>query len=333
MQKSKTVIASLLIASPLFANETEKNIIPNLLEVENVSEHFETIDDMVFAPNRSANTVNSNIAWPDNIMPYKIGKGFGPLKKKMIKKAADEISRLTSLKLVERTNEETYVTISKSDKTGCYAFVGHSNDNSYNRVNLGIGCRNKGTIIHELTHAAGFGHEHNRADRDNYVKIHFNNIKSGLEHNFEKGYFDHGTYDYGSIMHYGSRAFSDGLKKTITKKNGDKIKEQREKLSHGDIESYAFYYPGQDCAPYLKKIKNKRTWAQISIPQKPNGTVISFKNGAARRMCHRVMWKDLRFICADGKWIQEGDFKNDRLCHGRFKSQPYLTAGGKKMRR
>ena len=47
-------------------------------------------------------------------------------------------------------------------------------------VYLGPGCENKGTILHELLHLLGFYHEHNRADRDTYLRIYEQNIADGL---------------------------------------------------------------------------------------------------------------------------------------------------------
>ena len=47
------------------------------------------------------------------------------------------------------------------------------------------GCMYKGIVMHELLHAVGFHHEQNRPDRDNYLKIFHENIKSGMEHNFD----------------------------------------------------------------------------------------------------------------------------------------------------
>lgn len=57
-------------------------------------------------------------------------------------------------------------------------------------------------------------------DRDNYVTIHWENIRRGKEHNFKKytstqvTHFNT-TYDYYSILHYSAYGFSKNQKPTI----------------------------------------------------------------------------------------------------------------------
>lgn len=36
-------------------------------------------------------------------------------------------------------------------------------------------------VVHEMMHALGFFHEQSRADRDKFIKIHFENIVEGIE--------------------------------------------------------------------------------------------------------------------------------------------------------
>ena len=46
-------------------------------------------------------------------------------------------------------------------------------------------------------HALGFRHEHQRPDRDDYIKVLSENIKSGFKSEFEKIYYDWFPYNEG----------------------------------------------------------------------------------------------------------------------------------------
>lgn len=64
-----------------------------------------------------------------------------------------------------------------------------------------------GIVAHEIGHAIGFYHEHNRPDRDNYVHINYNNIATDHKGNFRLASWDDIVtlgipYDYSSLMHY-----------------------------------------------------------------------------------------------------------------------------------
>ena len=60
----------------------------------------------------------------------------------------------------------------------CYSSLGKQN--SPQVISLQVpGCTNKlGTAVHEMMHALGFFHEQSRMDRDNFINIDWNNIKT-----------------------------------------------------------------------------------------------------------------------------------------------------------
>ena len=49
------------------------------------------------------------------------------------------------------------------------------------KLSLGPGCNNKGTIMHEFMHAAGFWHEQSRPDRNLFVEVLWENIADGIK--------------------------------------------------------------------------------------------------------------------------------------------------------
>ncbi|XP_078482330.1 uncharacterized protein LOC113474718 [Ciona intestinalis] len=133
-------------------------------------------------------------------------------------------------------HKKKFVDIKKGD--GCYASLGYAEKQ---RMSIGYGCDYVGIIIHEFLHTMGFAHEQTRPDRDQFVKVNFENIKSNQDYNFQKVaanrvYDLKSEYDIGSVMHYESLAFSKNYKNTIVDvKTGNALPTQKERLSESDI--------------------------------------------------------------------------------------------------
>ena len=46
-------------------------------------------------------------------------------------------------------------------------------------LSVGPGCESKGIVLHEICHALGFYHVQSRTDRDEYIRIEWQNIRQG----------------------------------------------------------------------------------------------------------------------------------------------------------
>lgn len=172
-----------------------------------------------------------------------------------IHKAAATINALNCLKLVNQTTQKDYIRVS-GDATGCSSSVGKVGGAQVIKLKpnvIEVGCFRLYTIVHEFIHAFGFHHMQSSYDRDQFVKIVWENITPGTENNFAAYGTDRlshfaVSYDYGSVMHYSALSFSINGKDTIVPTqnlNGLKMG-QREQLSDKDILRIKRMY---GCAP------------------------------------------------------------------------------------
>ena len=60
----------------------------------------------------------------------------------------------------------------------CFSNIGRTGGKQ--NISIGEGCESKGVVMHELFHALGRWHEQSRPDRDMFVTVHKENIKSGV---------------------------------------------------------------------------------------------------------------------------------------------------------
>jgi len=200
--------------------------------------------------------------WDENsktvIIPYTSDDKFDKTHGDMLKDAFDKYEKYTCIRFKKKDDEKNYINF-RSDGDGCSSKMGMQGGRQ--NVTLGKGCSKLGIFIHEIMHALGFMHEHERPDRDDYVEILFDHIDKKEHSQFEKyGSPSKGEllgqrdYNLNSIMHYKNDDFTkngllSGERQTIRSKKNPNLKfGQRENFSKGDArsinEKYCVYKVG-----------------------------------------------------------------------------------------
>ena len=147
--------------------------------------------------------------WPGGIIPYDISK-LTPAQQGIALRGMQRwMDTGARIKFVPHKKEVEYIN-----------FTGNTNaGNNTSEVGFKKGVRTDINITafwwrqeewmpaHELGHVLGFFHEHERWDRDQFVNIHYENIKAGRAEDYDwiprTNWIESSLpYDYHSIMHY-----------------------------------------------------------------------------------------------------------------------------------
>lgn len=219
---------------------------------ELIAGYFE--GDIVLEPTQRNGLRNGTRRWPDNIVYYKFNEEyFDNAHRNHILRGIKILEEVSCIRFKEATEDQPYYVNITGKNGGCYSSVGWLNGvQTYNLQNyaLDAGCFRLGTIVHEFLHTLGFYHMQSAANRDDYVRIDEENIRSGTEHNFNKydedfvDDFDE-EYDYGSVLHYSAYAFSANGKMTIVplrEEEAANVMGQRRGLSQSDINKLNVMY-------------------------------------------------------------------------------------------
>ncbi|XP_045626182.1 seminal metalloprotease 1-like [Procambarus clarkii] len=156
------------------------------------------------------------VRWPNKVMPVGFDPMFSESYKATVYRSMDLLNNFTCLRFRNVTEPENEHYLHIFAGKACSAIRGFTrNKKKFQKMSLGRGCNVRGFVIHELLHAAGFHHQHVRADRNDYVTIHWNNIQKHAHMDFSQKDGEHDylltmglPYDFNSIMHYSKNAFA-----------------------------------------------------------------------------------------------------------------------------
>jgi hypothetical protein len=147
--------------------------------------------------------------WPKGIIPFDISKlteDQAAMAKQAMKLWMDTGA---NIKFIPRTTETEYIYFTGKTDAGNNTTFNGFRPGARLEVNITAFWWRQGPWMpaHELGHALGFHHEHQRWDRDRYVTIHYEHIKPGRESDYDwlpkKSWIvTTPNYDYRSIMHY-----------------------------------------------------------------------------------------------------------------------------------
>lgn len=243
--------------------------------------------------------------WPTRTIPYIIEYEYPKGLIKILQKAIDTIQRSTCVRFKKLDSPLTsgdYVIVTRMK--GCWSDIGRRGGAQI--LSLDIDCFNERTVYHELLHTLGFWHEHNRADRDNYIKVMRENIEPSQITNFKKkpAYISESVhefaYDYFSVLHYKSTQYSrDGKRPTMIPVNPliriDQLGSSRT-LTSLDIKKIDILYrcSSADCAPPL--ITNNVVMHGNNYHV---GAVLEFTCNSAN---HHLVGSSSRMCQANGLW-------------------------------
>ncbi|PAV82998.1 hypothetical protein WR25_01885 [Diploscapter pachys] len=170
---------------------TEDEIFANHIPVEVINDFKSDIRSFGNTRHKRNGVSRPTKFWPGARIPYAISPHYSPHERALLARAVKQYHEKTCIRFVPRSGgEPDYLFIGKVD--GCFSEVG----------------RTSGVQVLSLDNG-----EHERWDRDNFIDIIWQNIDRGALDQFGRvdlsktSYYGQ-PYDYKSILHYDSLAFS-----------------------------------------------------------------------------------------------------------------------------
>ncbi|KAH9509410.1 hypothetical protein Btru_045825 [Bulinus truncatus] len=206
--------------------------------------------------NRRQASANGFSLWKNGVIPYVFNSTFPTQDRDAILGAMSEWEKATCIRFRLATVQDTDIVVFR-DGRRCSTNIGRIGREQV--VTLAKSCRSKRILIHELGHVIGLIHEHQRHDRDKYVKVILENVRNMSQERYQFSKLLSGSitdktvkYDYTSVMHYGRNSPELTTLQTTDGRYQDIIG-RAERPSFSDIETVnRLYHCSAGCNQYLQ---------------------------------------------------------------------------------
>ncbi|MGP9799495.1 M12 family metallopeptidase [Rheinheimera sp. NSM] len=223
----------------------------DVVQLGNTSKKIETDD---YTP-LSMYTPVVGRKWPSTI-PYAFNTALTEANRTDILGVMRQFEAIANIRFVPRSNQRDYLHFEFTSEKGVCGRSYIGKQGGKQNVWLKDSCiyPSSHAIFHEILHALGFFHEHTRPDRDDFITVHWNNISSEYQVDYNKltaNIAVTGAYDYSSVMHY--RGTRDG-KTVLSAKSSSAPTLGGYSLSLGDINGLIEMYGETPRVPYVSRV-------------------------------------------------------------------------------